>query len=195
MLDCFSSAPLSVVIDGLNSAAKHITCKNPRRPAIISMSLGSPYSPSLNNLTINIVSMDIPIVAAAGNDRNDACNYSPASAPGVITVAGSAQQDHIYYDTNGGSCVDIFAPGSDVTGANYSCNTCTMPLSGTSMATSIVSGTIALYLKKQPLLSPSQIKQKLEEDCLKNVLNFKDLNPNLHNTSSNCLLHINSKFL
>ena len=182
-------------MDGLNFAAKHIMCKNPRRPSIISISLSGPYSPSLNNLTTNIVSMDIPIVAAAGNDRDDACNYSPASAPGVITVAGSALQDHIYNDTNGGSCVDIFAPGSDVIGANITSNTGVMPLSGTSMATAIVSGAIALYLQEQPLLSPSQIKQKLEQDCLKNVLNFNDLNSNLHNTSSNCLLHINSKFL
>ena len=180
VLNCFGIGLWSVVIEGLISAAKIITCKNPRRPAIISMSLRGPNADSVNNVSSNIVSMGIPIVAAAGNDQNDACNYSPASAPGVITVAGSALGDDVYYYTNCGPCVDIFAPGHNVTGAYYICNDCTIPFSGTSMATPLVSGVIALYLQEQPLLCPSQIKQKLKEDCLKNVLNFNDLNCSLH---------------
>ncbi|XP_041346666.1 alkaline serine exoprotease A-like [Gigantopelta aegis] len=77
---------------------------------------------NFNVVSSNIVNMGIPIVAAAGNNRGNACNYSPASAPGVITVAGSARGDGVYYYTNGGSCVNIFAPGSDVIGADYSCS-------------------------------------------------------------------------
>ena len=159
------------------------------------MSLSGPYSHSLNSVSSKIISMEIPIVAAAGNDQNDACYYSPASAPEVITVAGSALGDDVYYYTNSGSCVNLFAPGANVIGANYSCNTCVMPLSGTSIATPIVSGLIALYLQKQVLLCPSQIKQKLIENCLKDVLNFARLNSSLRDTSPNCLLHINGKFL
>ena len=72
---------------------------------------------------------------------------------------------------------------------------CTIALSGTSMATPLVSGVIALYLQEQPLLTPSEIKQKLTEDCLKNVLDYRYLHYNLQYTATNCLLHINSKFL
>ena len=165
VLDCDCPTPWSVIIDGLNFAATSIISKNPRRPAIISMSLGGYYSSAINNVLSNIVKMGIPIVAGAGNDRHDACNYSPASASGVITVAGSALGDNVYYYTNGDFCVDIFAPGSNVIGADYSCNecTCTITLSGTSMATPLVSGVIALYLQEQPLLTPCDIKQKLTE--------------------------------
>ena len=195
VLNCSSSAPWSVIIDGLNSAATNITTMNPRRPAIISMSLIGGISYAVNNVTSTIVNMGIPIVAGAGNDKDDACNYSPASAPDVITVASSARGDNVSYFTNGGSCVDIFAPGSDVIGADYSCSeyTCTITRSGTSIATPIVSGAIALYLQEQPLLSPSQIMEKLLEDCLMSVLNFNGLPYNLQDTSPNCLLHINSK--
>ena len=197
VLDCNNRAPWSVIIDGLNYAATNIMNKNPRHPAIISMSLRGPYSGSINNITNTIINMGIPIVAAAGNDRDDACNYSPASAPGVITVAGSALRDNIYYNTNSGFCVDIFAPGSNVIGADYSCNecTCTIAMSGTSMATPIVSGTIALYLQQQPLLTPSQIMEKLSEDCLMGVLNLNSLPINLQDITPNCLLHINSKLI
>ena len=196
VLGCSGSAPWSVVIDGLNSAATNITNKNPRRPAIISMSLRGSNTSSVNNVSSNIVNSGIPIVAAAGNDRDDACNYSPASVPEVITVASSARGDDVSSFTNGGSCADIFAPGSDVTAAGYGCDgcTCTRTLSGTSMATPLVSGAIALYLQEQPLLTPSQIMQKLTEDCLMSVLNFDGLSFSLQDTTPNCLLHFNSKY-
>ena len=53
--------------------------------------------------------MGIPIVAAAGNDWDDACDFSPASALGVITVGSSGQGDDVSSFTNGGSCV-IYLP-------------------------------------------------------------------------------------
>ena len=65
VLDCDLPTPWSVIIDGLNFAATSIISKNPRRPAIISMSLGDYYSSSVNNMSCNIVKMGIPIVAAA----------------------------------------------------------------------------------------------------------------------------------
>ena len=197
VLDCSASAPWSVIIDGLNFAASNIVNKNTSRPAFISMSLGGPYTSSVNNVSSNIVNMGIPIVAAAGNDGDDACDYSPGSAPGVITVASSVRGDDVCSFTNGGSCVDIFAPGSDVIAADYRCDECTCirTESGTSMAAPLVSGAIALYLQEKPLLTPSEIMDKLTENCLKDVLNFNDLPISLQDTSPNCLLYIDSKFL
>ena len=193
VLGCSGSAPYSVIIDGLNFAASSITSSNSCRPSIISMSLGGSYSRCINFVSSNIVNRGIPVVAAAGNDDfDDACSYSPASAPGVITVASSARGDDVSSFTNVGSCVNIFAPGSEVIGADYRCDecTCTKPLSGTSMATPLVSGVIALYLQQQPLLTPTEIMDKLTEDCLKNVLNFNRLPFNLRDKTPNCLLHI-----
>ena len=191
-------APWSVVIDGLNVVATNITNKSSHRPAIISMSLSGSYTSSVNNVSSNIVNSGIPIVASAHNyGDDDACDYSPASAPGVITVASSGQGDDVSPFINGGSCVDIFVPGSNVIGADYSCSSClcTKTLSGKGIGTSLVSGAIALYLQEQPLLTPSKIKQKLTEDCLKNALDYRYWPYSLQNTATNCLLHINSKFL
>ena len=195
VLKCSGPTPWSIIIDGLNFVASNITNSNPRRPAIISMSLSGGTTISVNNVSSNIVNMGIPIIAAAGNYESNACYRSPASAPGVITVAGSANGDDVYYRTNGGVCVDIFAPGQNIMGADYICNECLKPLSGTSMATPLVSGAIALYLQKEPLLTPSEIKQKLIDDCLKNVLNYCNLRYWVRNTTPNRLLHIPSKFL
>ena len=59
VLDCNNRAPCCVIIDGLNYAVTNIMNKNPRHPAIISMSLGGPYSYSINNITNTIINMGI----------------------------------------------------------------------------------------------------------------------------------------
>ena len=77
------------------------------------------------------------MVVSAGNDASDACLQSPASTPDAITVAGSADGDELYPNTNYGPCVDIFAPGHIVKGAYYRCRDCSVVDSGASYATPI----------------------------------------------------------
>ena len=191
VLDCNGLGPWSVVIDGLNKAAERIEANS--RPAVISMSLGGPYSHTADRVLKSLLSKGIPIVAAAGNERDDACKYSPASTTGVITVGGSAKGDSLYYSTNGGSCVDVFAPGSEVTASSYRCDTCSVTYSGTSMATPIVSGSVAIHLQKNPKLTPSQVKDKIIQDSLKNKLNYDGMIDALKNLTSNRLLYVKRK--
>ena len=193
VLGCTGSAPWSVVIDGLNYAANKID--NSNRPGVISMSLGGSYSKSVDTALTNVVNRGIIVVVAAGNDRDDACKYSPASTSGVITVAGSANGDNVYYYSNGGTCVDVFAPGASVLGADYRCNTCAITYSGTSMATPIVSGVVAIHLQKQPNLTPAQITQKLVQESLKNKLNYNSLANKVRSNTANRLLHVGGESL
>lgn len=55
--------------------------------------------------------------AAAGNNAAKADDYSPATAPGVLTVGASNIGDTIFAKSNFGSFLDIFAPGQDITTA------------------------------------------------------------------------------
>ena len=202
VLGCNNNAPWSIIIDGLNHVADKITSSNPRRPSIISMSLSGFWAASVNKTLVDILNKGIPIVAAAGNNRYDACYLSPAGTPGVITVAASAHlqllSDDVYYYTNGGPCVDIFAPGYIIQGADCNCKeycspSCIQTLSGTSGGAAIVSGVIAIHLQKQPNLTPAQIKQKLIQECSKNKLNYRYLEPNLRSSTPNCLVNVNGK--
>jgi len=72
------------------------------------------------------------VVASAGNDDDDACNYAPANIPDVVTVAASNSFDVRASFSNYGDCVDFFAPGELII-STYLDNEM-IHMSGTSMA-------------------------------------------------------------
>ncbi|MFM8000984.1 MAG: S8 family serine peptidase, partial [Actinomycetota bacterium] len=104
------------------------------------MSLGGGYNAALNEAIANAVADGITVVAAAGNNNNLACNYSPASAPSAITVGATTSADARASYSNYGSCLDIFAPGSSITSSYHRSSSELRSLSGTSMAAPHVAG-------------------------------------------------------
>ena len=86
------------------------------------------------------------MVVAAGNDDADACGGSPGRVDEAITVGSTTVNDDRSSFSNLGSCVDIFAPGSDITSAWHDGDAQTNTISGTSMASPHVAGAAALLL-------------------------------------------------
>jgi len=114
------------------------------------MSLGGGFSRALNSAVNAAVLGGIHFAVAAGNDNADACDYSPASAEQVITVGASTIDDERAYFSNYGKCVNIFAPGKDITSTWIGSNTATNTISGTSMASPHIAGLMAYLLSQQP---------------------------------------------
>ena len=116
------------------------------RPAksIANMSLGGGKSTALDQAVTGAINAGVLFVVAAGNDNQDACNSSPAGASGTLTVGSVTKFDSRSSFSNYGKCVDIFAPGSDITGAWIGSTTAVKTISGTSMASPHVAGVMAM---------------------------------------------------
>ena len=163
ILSCNNHGLLSDLVSALDSIAKRIL--HTRNPSVINLSLSGAHSQPLDKAIKRLYDMGVPMVAAAGNWKSNACKYSPASSPLVLTVGATTADDSPWTGTNSGKCVDVFAPGDYILGASLECNSCCRTWSGTSMATGIVTGVVALYLEKQPFLTAQQIYDKVLSDA------------------------------
>lgn len=150
-------------------------------PAVVNASLGGPYSDALDTAVTNSVQDGISWVVAAGNSNANACDYSPASTPGALTVAASNGSDERASFSNFGSCVDLFAPGVNITSAGHLSDTDEVASSGTSMAAPHVAGAVARYLGTDPSASPATVSAFIVNQATPNkVIDAQSPNRLLH---------------
>ena len=144
VLDCSGSGSVGTACAGLEWAREQILQHG--EPSVVSLSLGGPFSTTMNRCTEDLVEDGIPVVVAAGNSNADACTESPASSPLAVTVGATASNDALASFSNKGACVDINAPGVSIYSAIHTSNTAYDTFSGTSMAAPHVAGVVAMYL-------------------------------------------------
>ena len=160
VLNCQGSGTTSGVVAGIDWVTA-----NRVLPAAANMSLGGGLSTTLNQAVARAVASGVTFAVAAGNSSASACNSSPSSEPSAITVGATDINDAFAYFSNFGSCVDINAPGVNITSDWYSSNTATNTISGTSMATPHVAGAAALYLSANPTATPADVASALTSNA------------------------------
>ena len=169
VLDCQGKGSSSTVVSGLNWIAGQTNLST----SVANMSLGGGVNTAIDSAVANLISKGLTVVVAAGNGTADACQSSPARVPGAITVAASDNSDKFASFSNFGSCVDVIAPGVNITGAWIGkSNTATNTINGTSMATPHVTGTIAAILsvsQKNPTDMQAYIISTATKDRIKNL--------------------------
>ncbi|KAG7664923.1 uncharacterized protein J8A68_001561 [[Candida] subhashii] len=171
------SGSMSDVVKGVEFAAKahqqeSKAGKKGFKGSTANMSLGGGKSPALDLAVNAAVKAGLHFAVAAGNENQDACNTSPASAELAITVGASTISDFRAYFSNYGKCVDIFAPGLNILSTYIGSDSATAYLSGTSMASPHICGLLSYYVSLQPGsdseffvatdgVSPKQLKKNL----------------------------------
>jgi subtilisin family serine protease len=161
VLDCNGFASTDEVIAGLDAILEQPVTG----PRVANLSLsGEGIDTALDDAVKRVLAAGVTVVLAAGNgDKNEigqsACLISPAHVRTAITVGATDKKDRRASFSNYASCVDLYAPGVDITSDWLSGGKAT--ISGTSMAAPHVTGTVAMYLERHPNATPAQVQTAL----------------------------------
>ena len=178
VLNCSGSGSTSGVIAGIDWVTNnHVS------PAVANMSLGGGASTALDDAVRSSVASGVTYAIAAGNSNANACNSSPARVSQALTVGSSTNTDARSSFSNFGTCVDLFAPGSNITSAWNTGDAATNTISGTSMASPHVAGAAALYLATDPAALPATVHAAVVDNATINKLS------SIGSGSPNRLLH------
>lgn len=164
VLNAAGSGSLSGIIAGIDWAvanhAKVISMSLGTSPLVTTESNCDGAYPTMTAAVNNAVSAGVTVVAAAGNSGTSGVG-APGCISSTIAVGAVDSSDNIAsFSSQGGPLADhgIVAPGVSI----YS----TIPggygtMSGTSMATPVVSGTVALLVQANSSLTPSSLRNIL----------------------------------
>ncbi|WP_433385769.1 ricin-type beta-trefoil lectin domain protein [Micromonospora sp. KLBMP9576] len=131
------------------------------RPAVVNMSWSTGPQDALDDAIRTSIASGVTYVIAAGNSNNGACATSPQRVAEAIVVGATDDRDRRAGFSNYGSCVDIFAPGTDIRTGAWTADDATVASSGTSLAAPIVAGAAAVHLAAHPSSAPAQVRDAL----------------------------------
>lgn len=152
--------------------------KNPKIRSIMSMSLGGGYYAPMNKAIERFLRLSntFYVSIASGNENDDACSDSPASAHGIFSVMASDHNDNRAYFSDFGACTDLYAPGVNIESTVPGNKTQIM--SGTSMSTPVLAGVLNHYVDMYPNLGMAELKKRIMDDATKGAIHEEEPNTN-----------------
>jgi len=164
------SGQYSDVIAGINYVAENVRVGK----TVMSMLLGGPKSQAVDDAMVAALKKGVVAIVAAGNDGGDACKLSPAGTPGILTVGATDNTDKQASFSSRGKCVEIYAPGVDITSLWKGADGATNKISGTSMATPHVAGVAALFMAEKKYTTAEEVYKDLQDAATIGVIKGLD---------------------
>ena len=140
-----------------------------RKLALGEIQAGGPDS-TLNTAIQNSINAGVTWVSAAGNYAYDSCTVAIDTVPANIVVGASDSTDYAASFSNYGACLDLYAPGVNITSSSFTGDSATTSASGTSPAAPHVLGVAAQYLYVNPSATPAQVQTALVNGATSGVL-------------------------
>jgi uncharacterized repeat protein (TIGR01451 family) len=198
VLDCGEGGSASTVIAGVNwVTSDHLA--HPGQKSVANMSLTmNGIDTAVDQAVQNSISAGVVYSIAAGNsagrmdlitgaDLGNSCNLSPQRVGAALTVGAMddtapTAPDRITNFSDTGGCVDLYAPGVLMTGADFASTTgFTGPPftanrhNGTSYSAPLVAGVAATYLGAHPNANGAQAASAVTSNATVNALLFPDV--------------------
>lgn len=121
---------------------------------LLILPLYGPHSDALDDALLKI-SQTTTIVAPAGDEGEEACNYSP-NGKHIIKVGSSNKNGYLSDFSNRGSCINLYAIGEGI-----------LTMDGSTYSAAIVGSIISSYKEKYPNATHHQILKFLLKNTLK----------------------------
>jgi len=152
VLDCGGRGSASQLVAGIDWVTA-----NHRTPSVANISLSGAENYAIDVAISISIANGMTYTVAAGNNGANACAYSPGRVATALTVGASDLSDMRLGFSNYGLCLDVFAPGYQVTSAWAWDDQASVTMSGTSAAAPHVAGAVALYLSERPSAAPEEV--------------------------------------
>ncbi len=171
VFQCSSSTTLELVIAGVEYVTLAASLSPPGIRNVANMSLsGSAFQP-LDDAVVASIDANVHYSLSAGNNNGaSACTRSPARVPRATTVAATAITDTRPSFSNIGPCVDVFAPGVNITSAWYTADNAYASAQGTSMSAPHVTGAAALWRHRFPADNADAVHNALNANATPGVV-------------------------
>lgn len=153
--DCSNRASVTAVVNALHWVLAHSKSSCFLNRCVVALMVANHRAPSsvMESVLEGFVERQIPVIVPAGNHdagidhKSSACGFFPAAKyPEFFVVGATSRRDGRASFSNGGSCVDLYAPGVNIMSAWHSSNSGVVSMSGTAQASGIVAGVTAVLL-------------------------------------------------
>lgn len=160
---CDHTAKTEAVVNALNWVLVHSKEIGVQNRCVIALMvpLSKDTFRSMDYVIGQISRRDMPIVVPAGDDGQNACETLPEIGPAFLTVGAMDSTDRRAIFSNGGPCVDLYAPGVAVESAWHSSNNAVTVMSGTAQAAAVITGAVALMRALNTEISGAKINNIL----------------------------------